>query len=898
MGSGAGKQKNDDSASNEAALRAELEKKNAEIERMKADALKAELESKNAEMERMKAEMERMRSSPDPNAVASGSGNAASSEPQAAPAASTSAAMEPQAAQTPGSQNHASATPLQEGQLRVTLAGSNDVNGIYNNSPPGVKSWHHETDNEMRFWFCKSAPGHGPHGMWFMGAPSRNDGNPTYMARCQNEQEESSHFPCLFGWFSNSALGKEPLPQLEYPANAVINVPPAPSVAPVSNPGAPASQGQGKKCMSPGCNYKVTWHETHCCNACKGHGAAAHGPHCGKVPFAVGAAAPSPAPTSQGQGKKCMTPGCEFEVTWHATHCCNGCKGHGAHCHGPRCDKKQCTSRKDPAAVAVAEELTTDVTLEGEQILPVFPTCVGRPWKVGGHWSDPHKGVLVSGDGDDGHDGDGNQANGLGAGDMQHPQALLRSREFVLTPNLKITLIAKGGQGGKESVSGQKASVSGLSEPTGFMGVALRLVSADTWIASKRKQKGECDQKGEVLQFTCADFKTSVGQRATLDLIDAYHGQNGWIRFGDIQFEGLKQGKVAPAQPEPATMAVQRVIESHTIGPDGKVTAPYIQFFRKYGFICVSGHVDAKILQAAQDHAKSMVLADLNTKKDSKMNLFGGLPEGVRPSWADCREPELRGMYDSPLAKQLFEAMMQSKINFATHLGTGALTFASRWKANKVTYDPAFWKPTQQQLDKLPKPLTLDSCDKDPWTQDFIRDAARLGMEVASCPHPNWHIDGQSSGQVAPHSFDLLIGTYINGLPRGGMGNLILYPGSHVVAHDLMKEKGAKHGLGYHNAARGEKRVPADVNFASPNKSNGKAYFACVKPGDFVIAHPFLAHGISQNECDQPRFALYVRAHCNQHGKNHSKLVPDKSKDHQGPQAVTGDLFSCQPGCK
>merc|ERR1719230_489178 len=40
----------------------------------------------------------------------------------------------------------------------------------------------------------------------------------------------------------------------------------------------------------------------------------------------------------QTEAKKCAHPGCNFQCTWHPTHCCAACKS-GADCHGPKCEK-------------------------------------------------------------------------------------------------------------------------------------------------------------------------------------------------------------------------------------------------------------------------------------------------------------------------------------------------------------------------------------------------------------------------------------------------------------------------------------------------------------------------------------------------------------------------------
>lgn len=72
-----------------------------------------------------------------------------------------------------------------------------------------------------------------------------------------------------------------------------------------------------QKCAAVGCNFQVTWHASHCCSACAG--GAPHGPRCEKLEMP----------------KRCATEGCAFEATWHPQYCCHACadgKGHGGKC--------------------------------------------------------------------------------------------------------------------------------------------------------------------------------------------------------------------------------------------------------------------------------------------------------------------------------------------------------------------------------------------------------------------------------------------------------------------------------------------------------------------------------------------------------------------------------------
>ena len=159
-------------------------------------------------------------------------------------------------------------------------------------------------------------------------------------------------------------------------------------------PGSVGCQEGGKRCATPGCQYQPTWHAEYCCKVCaKGKGS--HGPNCEKVAatcsdssedteskaieirrcatdgcqyqahkgdYCCGACAKGKrcghgtrcqralfdsgmAPESVGcqeGGKRCATPGCQYQPTWHAEYCCKVCaKGKGS--HGPNCEKVAAT---------------------------------------------------------------------------------------------------------------------------------------------------------------------------------------------------------------------------------------------------------------------------------------------------------------------------------------------------------------------------------------------------------------------------------------------------------------------------------------------------------------------------------------------------------------------------
>eukprot|EP00435_Cladocopium_sp_Y103_P038804 s136_g10.t1 len=82
------------------------------------------------------------------------------------------------------------------------------------------------------------------------------------------------------------------------------------------------SAAKHQKCASVGCNFQVTWHATHCCGACAS--GAQHGPHCEQLVMP----------------KRCATQGCAFEATWHPEYCCHACAGGQG--HGGKCEQRLC----------------------------------------------------------------------------------------------------------------------------------------------------------------------------------------------------------------------------------------------------------------------------------------------------------------------------------------------------------------------------------------------------------------------------------------------------------------------------------------------------------------------------------------------------------------------------
>ena len=90
----------------------------------------------------------------------------------------------------------------------------------------------------------------------------------------------------------------------------------------------------GKRCATPGCQYQPTWHEKYCCKVCaKGRGA--HGSGCDKV---IASESGSSEDVEHKAATCCATPGCRYQAT-KGEYCCGACAkgkrcGHGKHCEG------------------------------------------------------------------------------------------------------------------------------------------------------------------------------------------------------------------------------------------------------------------------------------------------------------------------------------------------------------------------------------------------------------------------------------------------------------------------------------------------------------------------------------------------------------------------------------
>ena len=137
----------------------------------------------------------------------------------------------------------------------------------------------------------------------------------------------------------------------------------------------------------------------------------------------------------------------------------------------------------------------------------------------------------------------------------------------------------------------------------------------------------------------------------------------------------------------------------------------------------------------------------------------------------------------------------------------------------------------------------------------FPGDNAGPNFEVYPGWENHWHIDGLStpdstqnsipSGDI--HNFTALVGVLLQDVPEENMGNLVLYPGSHLELQEHFKSVGFSEVL-----THGTKALPK-LNFArAPVQIRGKA-------GDAIIVNYLTAHLVAPNLSSSIRYCIYFR---------------------------------------
>merc|ERR1712048_337802 len=76
-------------------------------------------------------------------------------------------------------------------------------------------------------------------------------------------------------------------------------------------------------------------------------------------------------PAAKAEPRACQRAGCEFQATWHKTHCCNGCAA--GKDHGPKCERleKQPAPTQEPQKEAEEFNVQVDDSKRKEEVAEV-----------------------------------------------------------------------------------------------------------------------------------------------------------------------------------------------------------------------------------------------------------------------------------------------------------------------------------------------------------------------------------------------------------------------------------------------------------------------------------------------------------------------------------------------
>jgi len=127
-------------------------------------------------------------------------------------------------------------------------------------------------------------------------------------------------------------------------------------------------------------------------------------------------------------------------------------------------------------------------------------------------------------------------------------------------------------------------------------------------------------------------------------------------------------------------------------------------------------------------------------------------------------------------------------------------------------------------------------------------------------PGTQYHIDGMGQNRLCP--FTLLCGVALSDQMLPNMGNLHVFPGSHLHA-------------GLQNYYR-EKINDDEQGEADSSKPDlGESVQVLLRPGDVVIAHQLLAHRVGVNTSEHIRYQLYYRVKHKDHDELKGRIIDD-----------------------
>jgi phytanoyl-CoA dioxygenase PhyH len=147
-------------------------------------------------------------------------------------------------------------------------------------------------------------------------------------------------------------------------------------------------------------------------------------------------------------------------------------------------------------------------------------------------------------------------------------------------------------------------------------------------------------------------------------------------------------------------------------------------------------------------------------------------------------------------------------------------------------------------------------------------------LEPTRPPHP--HLDGMytpTNGvpQGTIRNFTALVGVYLSQAAGPDMGNLVVWPGTHGLYERYFRERGPQALL--------EGMPPVDLPVPQQ---------LTTEPGDAVLCHYQLGHGIGGNTSPHIRYAIYFRLSHVDHESNHWNCMTDIWREWEGMREVLG----------
>jgi len=147
-------------------------------------------------------------------------------------------------------------------------------------------------------------------------------------------------------------------------------------------------------------------------------------------------------------------------------------------------------------------------------------------------------------------------------------------------------------------------------------------------------------------------------------------------------------------------------------------------------------------------------------------------------------------------------------------------------------------------------------------------------LDPPRAPHP--HLDGMytpTNGvpKGAIRNFTALVGIVLGEIRGPDMGNLTVWPGSHLEYEQYFRERG-----------------PEALLEGMPNVALSEPVQVMGEPGDAVLCHYQLGHGIAGNSSPNIRYAIYFRLTHVDHDAIHWECMTDIWREWAGMRDVLG----------